>query len=458
MGRLSFTLLLSNRGSPCRSGCPNTSPSRSPQRPYWSRIRPCPRFEPHHALPRSAWPPAWVLFPNHPSPTVSPNTSTLTIAISCRVLTRPLALAAATVVLAHGSCGPLPCISCAPPTGHCAAFHGGLLYLRPRNADVSYAVPINGPIVGPPANNPIQVGGVGILDPDYESAFVAGLNYALDCDTSLAASYMSLDSNTRDTIQTAAPNVLRSLVAHPSTASAATDFLQASANLGIDFDLADVAIRQLWFAQDYFSLNYVWGARYAKLQQQFASEFVNNGVENVGTDIDFDGGGLRLGLEAERMSRRTRFGVYAKGAASFVAGRFRRQLSATSGLRSHRRPDELGSWTHRPHSGCRAGYLLDQLAATTGISGPGMSSADGTTSPRRKTSSPAFSRTTFAAWKRRSPSTDYWPRLSCDSDDAIAPNGAALCQPRVERESTANERNPGSDDKKSENPNGEVLS
>ena len=269
------------------------------------------------------WPPAWVLFPNHPSPTVSPNTSPLTIAISYRLLTRPLALAAATLVLAHGSCGRLPCISCAPPTGHCAAFHGGLLYLRPRNADVSYAVPINGPIIGPPANNPIQVGGIGIVDPDYESAFVAGLNYALDCDTSLAASYMRFDSNTRDSIQTAAPNVLRSLVAHPSTASAATDFLQASAHLGIDFDLADVAIRQLWFAQDYFSLNYVWGARYAKLQQQFASEFVNNGVENVGTDVDFDGGGIRFGLEAERMSRHTRFGVYAKGAASFVAGRFR---------------------------------------------------------------------------------------------------------------------------------------
>jgi hypothetical protein len=68
-------------------------------------------------------------------------------------------------------------------------------------------------------------------------------------------------------------------------------------------------------------VNWVLGARYAHLDQDFSSEFENLGVSTVDTDIKFDGGGLRLGLEADRRARGG-LSVFAKGYASFVAGDF----------------------------------------------------------------------------------------------------------------------------------------
>jgi hypothetical protein len=112
-------------------------------------------------------------------------------------------------------------------------------------------------------------------------------------------------------------------VTHPSTASAAQDGLSARANLEVDFDLIDVSYRHLLKCSELYSANYVVGARYAKLEQQFDSQFVKQGLETVTTDIDFDGAGLRLGLETQRYSCRNRLHVYANGYASFMAGRFR---------------------------------------------------------------------------------------------------------------------------------------
>ncbi len=211
------------------------------------------------------------------------------------------------------------CYHCGP----CVSVYGAYLYLRPRDADVSYGVPIDGPITAPPANNPIQIGRVGIVDPDYSSGVYTGMSFAWDACTSIDIRYTMFENQTRDHVGTEAPNVIRSIVSHPSSASAATDFLTASAQLDIDFDLADVALRKLWVSGCNYTLNFTRGIRYANLDQRFGSEFVNNGTENVATDIDFDGGGFRLGLEAERFSCHKSISLFARGYASFLAGRFR---------------------------------------------------------------------------------------------------------------------------------------
>jgi hypothetical protein len=59
------------------------------------------------------------------------------------------------------------------------------------------------------------------------------------------------------------------------------------------------------------------------LDQRFASEFRNNGTETVITDMDFTGGGIRLGLNAERYSCSRQFSIYGRGVASFLGGQFR---------------------------------------------------------------------------------------------------------------------------------------
>ena len=238
-------------------------------------------------------------------------------------------------------CGPAACdslgggASCVGICGDQAACGGGcgiwahtssvsasFLYLRPRNADIAYAVPIDGPIAQAPANNPIQIGGVGVVDPGYETAFGASVNLALNSMTSLYGEVMVLDSSSRDQIATSAPNVLRSIVSHPSSASIATDFLSGSAHLDLDLETFDLGIRHLFVGGKVFAVNYFVGARYARLEQMFDATFLANGSETVRTDVDFDGVGPRLGFEAERQSCHSRLRLYTRASASFLAGRF----------------------------------------------------------------------------------------------------------------------------------------
>jgi major outer membrane protein len=202
-------------------------------------------------------------------------------------------------------------------------FYGEFLYLRPGNDKVSYAVPINGAIVPPAGVAPVQVGPEGTVDNGFQPGFSIGLGYALSECSNIGASYTYFESNTADTTTRSAPFVLRSLVHHPGTANAATDFLQADAAYSIDFQMLDVEFNRLLASGDLYALRYVIGARYGQLDQDFQSIFSNSTTtEIVATDVNFDGGGIRFGLEGERHAECSGFMVYAKGNASFLGGEF----------------------------------------------------------------------------------------------------------------------------------------
>ena len=213
-----------------------------------------------------------------------------------------------------GSCG---------AWAHYSTVYGEFLYLRARNSDIAYGVPVDGPITSPPSNNPIQVGPVGIVDPDHEGGYATGIRLALSPLSSLDIKYSSIDFLAENSIATEVPNVIRSLVSHPSSLSVATDFLSASASLEIEYDTLDLTFRHLFVGGDVYAVNYFLGARYGRLDQMFESTFVDNEIEDVRSDVDFEGVGLRIGLEAERHSCRTRIRYYARGAANLLAGRFR---------------------------------------------------------------------------------------------------------------------------------------
>ena len=221
-----------------------------------------------------------------------------------------------------GACGESATAVCGAWTHYSSVFVEGL-YLRPRNAEIAYAVPIDGPITQTPANNPIQVGRVGVVDHDYEFNYAVGGSLALDPMSSIAARYSTIDFSSTDSVSTSAPDVIRSIVSHPSTDSVSSDFLSATANLEIDYDTIDLLYRHLFVGGENYAVNYSLGGRYGKLDQRFHAQFVNGGTEDVMTDVDFEGLGLRLGFDAERHSCRNRLLVYAKGAANFIAGRFR---------------------------------------------------------------------------------------------------------------------------------------
>ncbi|OHB70167.1 MAG: hypothetical protein A2V70_12940 [Planctomycetes bacterium RBG_13_63_9] len=222
-----------------------------------------------------------------------------------------------------GGCGDCcePCgCGCSCPLPGWQIF-GDYLFLRPRNAEVVYAVPFNGPIDSPPAV-PIQVGRTAVADYGYESGFRAGFTRAFDDCASLGVTYTYFESNTTDDISIDVPYVIRSMVSHPSTWTATSDGLDANAEAGIDFDLIDLDYRSVFLCGPHYSMNYLVGLRYGYLSQDFRSQFAINGRESVSTDIRFDGGGIRLGLEGERYFCCSRLMVYGRGTASFVVGEF----------------------------------------------------------------------------------------------------------------------------------------
>ncbi len=218
------------------------------------------------------------------------------------------------------SCGSEECCPnyCCTPKWR---FFGQYLHMRPSNAPVEYGVAIDGTIA--PDSVPVQIGPVGIVDPDYDPGFRVGFARRLDDCTELGITYTFLETQTTDQISTTAPNVIRSMVSHPSTASASTDFLSANSRYDVDFDLIDLDWRHRFYCNEQVVLNCLAGVRYAHLAQDFGAQFQDNGTETVESEVKFDGGGLRVGVDGEWHSTHHGLMVYGRGTANFVAGKFR---------------------------------------------------------------------------------------------------------------------------------------
>jgi len=199
---------------------------------------------------------------------------------------------------------------------------GEFMYIRPRKAGVAYAVPVDGAIV-PPPTPPIQVGRTALVDPTYEPAFRLGFGWMLNECSTLMTTWSHFESHTTDSITATAPVVLRSLVSHPSTLAASADYLDAAAGCDLDFDLVDLDFRHVFSSGPRHTLTWLVGVRYAGLQQEFDSTFASLGTQTVQSQVNFDGGGIRVGLEGECRDCNTGFLLYTRGAASFVAGKFR---------------------------------------------------------------------------------------------------------------------------------------
>jgi hypothetical protein len=211
-----------------------------------------------------------------------------------------------------------PC--CPPPWAHRTGVFGQYMLLRPDDVEVTYAVQMNGPITAEP--NLVQVAPAGIVDPDFSSGFRAGGSLAMDQCTSLVLTYSHFESDTSNVVFGDAAFPLRSLVLHPGLDSARYNYQQSAAQMAVDFDTVDVDYRAILMLGDCSVVNWFAGARYVSLEQDFASQNSLTGtIESLMTDIDFDGGGLRLGLDASRYSG-CGFLLYGKGAMSLVAGEF----------------------------------------------------------------------------------------------------------------------------------------
>lgn len=208
---------------------------------------------------------------------------------------------------------------CLPTRVARTVFFGEYLFLRPGDSEVGYAVPLAEPAV--PGGPATQLGRTSVVEADHEPGFRAGFIHGIGETSSFGAAYTHYESAATSQTEIAGPNILRPLVTHPLSGPESTDVGEATASLDVDFDLVDVEYRRLMVASHSFQFELSLAARYGRLKQVFESEFIAADVTSVGSDIEFNGGGFRVGGEIEGFSP---YGwlLYGRAGASFLAGEF----------------------------------------------------------------------------------------------------------------------------------------
>jgi Legionella pneumophila major outer membrane protein precursor len=139
--------------------------------------------------------------------------------------------------------------------------------------------------------------------------------------------YTQFDKDTFDTVSLPGTgSVIRSLVSHPNPVTAAGNGLDAAALHQTQLHIVDADYKGLAYFSDEWQIAYIVGTRFTNLEQHFAAGFAPaTGFEEVLAEVEFDGAGLKLGLDGMRFHPASQFFFYGKGSASFVAGTFRAQ-------------------------------------------------------------------------------------------------------------------------------------
>jgi Legionella pneumophila major outer membrane protein precursor len=236
------------------------------------------------------------------------------------------------------------CTDCCP---YCWQGYGEFLYLRAGNAEITYGVPTTGSLVG--VTNPLALGRSGVVDADYQPAFRAGVARRLDECSTIGLSYTQFESDTIDELHVFDPQVLYPLVLSPAVLATDPVWRDAYARHDIDFRLIDADYRYTFASDSRYDAAVLIGARYLNLEQAASIAFYAPALDTIGdeylfTDVDFDGGGIRLGLEGERRAANCGLLVYGKTAASFVAGEFRADLLQARGTGNGAIPIVDTSW------------------------------------------------------------------------------------------------------------------
>ncbi|REK09449.1 MAG: hypothetical protein DWQ37_18605 [Planctomycetota bacterium] len=230
-------------------------------------------------------------------------------------------------------CGMMDCC-CIPYWAHRSYVYGEYLYLLPTDVDMAHAFQQN----GTGGLGTVPLGQTGVVQPDFNSAYRTGFGVALGCYASIGASYTNFHSHATDQLNalTGLGDNVQSLVLHPNSINAGSTFTEATAALDIDYQLADIDYRRLLSYNDCHFINYAAGVRYGKLSQDFIQigELAPpTGTLQTTSYIDFEGVGLRAGLDGEHRLGRSRLAAYGKGFINVLFGEFRsayQQLDTTT--------------------------------------------------------------------------------------------------------------------------------
>ncbi len=223
------------------------------------------------------------------------------------------------------SCCDSGCDSCCPPPTCCPPWwahrSSGMvqwLFLRPGSTDLVYTVEQN----NVPANA-FPTGPLGETRIDISSGVRAGFSCCLSECSSFIGSATHWQGEVEDMIEASPGNILISEVLHPSRLNTGAASLRDAASHEIDFQLADLGFRRLWWNTNKSAINWKAGVQYGNMDQDFRYsqlDAVGVGLVSARSQIGFDGFGLMGGLDFERYSCQTGLSIYGKGSASALAG------------------------------------------------------------------------------------------------------------------------------------------
>jgi hypothetical protein len=198
------------------------------------------------------------------------------------------------------------------------------LDLQARGGDVAHAQQQNG--IG--GAGTVPYGDIGTLDIGYNSGVRVGGEIGCNACSGVAFDYTYYTSTTSDSLD--APFIpggggaVGSLVQHPGAAITASAG-PVDGTYDVDFQIADVVFRHLWMSGRRYAVNYMVGAEYGHLRQDFSQtgEFGGgqSGTVDTSTTIRFDGGGLKAGVDGEQRLCGGFF-MYGKATAAALSGQF----------------------------------------------------------------------------------------------------------------------------------------
>ena len=195
------------------------------------------------------------------------------------------------------------------------SIYGDLLLLAPRGETVPFAQIRDGE--GPLA---VPRGGVGQVDADYSPGYRIGGSVGFEHVT-LTANFAYYDNTSHGAIAVANgdPFIITALTTHPNTINAAADSLAAQASLDVRFITGDVNALIGLCGSDCYRVSLLLGGRYGHLDQDFTAQYQILGATQVDTQINFDGGGPRVGLDGRYNVGRRGF-LFASRDVSFLFG------------------------------------------------------------------------------------------------------------------------------------------
>lgn len=250
-------------------------------------------------------------------------------------------------VFSDGSChdcGSTGCHGqCCRCWGHTSGVFVDLLYLQTNDVAVPYAV------LQQSSSNFIPAGPMATVEPSADAGIRGGVRYALNEASSLSAQYTWFETGSTDAIE--APNAmanglvpagmpaLGALTVLPGTFDPMTARSgRADAAYDIQMQMIDLDYRWILGARPRYAVNGLVGASYGRLEQRLQVTQAQNDQNFPGTNsplmvasnVNIEGGGIRLGLDGTALIGSCGLELYGQGVATILVGNVRGRFSQMS--------------------------------------------------------------------------------------------------------------------------------